>query len=937
MPRFSTLINSSMLRVAGAVAALAVTAPFSAPVQAAVTPLACGRTIDGAGTWQSLNAPTFEAGLGVTAGKNITAFAVSPANSQIVAVTNGNSVYVSQNGGCNWNLGVRLDQVPSNPTRIPLSGSLTTIRGVYVSANGTVYAIAEEANTGATIGRPHVLRSQNAGRGLWELADTGLPPIGRPLTIKGHPKNGNVLYLTFSGAREERTCPPAPLQCPEETDGDALGLMYGSSDGGGSWSSRTEPGDLNSVTAIKFFSIDDDDATGNTLWLVAGGELQMSTDGGRTFDPPDGLDQGEFTFSAVETLRNTRMSGGLKVIAFSHEGEMIRLQRGNWIRSRMPFPSVQSVTQRPEGDIMVATDPSAGGVSLWRIFPGDFIDFENEAGFGGKTAKTTFGWELVNPRVALPVSADVQAGPAPRGDGTFYIRDNRRVLRYLKSRRNLGNFIAPGVNLNAPPPPKGLISPANLTLDIPSGKQQIVDYTLTLPPAPTPMDVFLLIDNSGSMSPIIRSLKEDLSDVVRSLHASRIDVNVGVGQINVEPDRQQLPIDNPETERDESKPLPIYQVLRKIGPVNGDLFQALSKMDGNGGSGKEPQLEALYQAIHGTGMSYNNLGWLIGYSIPPNHDAEFRDALDPIKIIVHATDEEFATDIQGDAHNDFNEVGRILKEAGVKQIGLSQANQYAAKDLGRMARLTGALAPKGGTDCDGDGVIGFEDVKAGQPLVCGQNFGLDKTLVNLIRSLADPQTITVTTKPTETMKAARVIDYKIDAKQPTKRTFSVTYTCKGVAPGQYINNIAASLRGLNIAKAVATINCGGVDRPPVRVGVAEEPAFNPPQPQPQPFAPAPAPVNPVPQPQSQIQVQTQVNPQAGMADQEEEQFQLATADNTLGLQDEKDQLAMTGMSYADNPAVVLSIGMAMASAAGVGMALSRRRRTSVAKVTTRRF
>ena len=948
MPRFSTLTGSSTLRVAGVVAALAVTTPLSTSgaSAAAINPLRCGpRIVGGPGIWESIKGPTFAQPIGLAASQNITSFSISPTNSRLVAVTNGNSIYVSQNGGCNWKAGLRLDQVPSDPARMPLSGTLTTIKSVYVGANNTIYAVAEELENGATIGRPHILRSTNAGVSAWQLADNGLPPIGKPLLLRGHRTKGNVLYVSFSGAREEKICPPAPLGCPEDTDGDPLGLLYATTDGGASWGSRTEPGDLDSVTAITQFSVDDDDPNGNIVWLVAHDQLRKSVNGGRSYQTPDGLDQAGFKFTTVESLSNTVQSHGIKLVAFSAEGEMIRLQNGKgWVRSKVPFSAVESVAQRPEGDLGVATAP-AGGVSLWRIYPKDFFDFETQSGFGGKVFRTTFGWEPINPAARLPVSALINAGPAS-GAGTFYVRDNRRVLRFLGSARRLENPPAKGVDLGVPPPPHGKISPRTTTLDLALGKSRTVDYTVTLPPAPTPIDIFLLVDNSGSMSPIIQALKDDLSSVVQRLYDTGVDVNVGVGQINVEPEKQSLPIDDPDTPYDESKPRPIYQLLRKIGPVNGDLYNALSKLDGNGGSGQEPQLEALWQSVEGKGMSLANLGWLAGYSIPPGHDAGFRDALDPIKVIVHATDEEFGRTVgcisvedepepgcDSNAHNEFKPVADALNSAGVKQIGLSQGNDLAAADLAKMASMTGAVA-QGGTDCDGDGHIGPDDVRAGRPLVCGQSFGLSKTLVNLIRSLNDRQVLTVNARPGETMAGITQTDFSFDAKQPLKRHFSVTFSCKGVQPGQYVNDITAALRGITIAKAIATVNCGGLSIPPPQLPV-EEPISNPPPPQPQPVAPAPVPVNPVPQPQTQVQTQTQVNPQAGMADQEQEQLQLATATNNLMPSDD-DQLAMSALSYADNPEVVLGFGMAMATAAGLGVALRRRSRTATAKVTVRR-
>ena len=949
MTRFTTLTRNTSLRVAGAVAALAVTAPFTAPVSAggkelAIQPLPCKpkKVTSTTLAWERVPKPVFEPGLDVAdVGQDIVSFAVSPSDTRKVAVTNGNSVYVSHNGGCSWDMAVRLDRVPTDPARIPLSGLVTTIRQLYIApGSNTFFALAEELETGATVGRPHVLRSDSGQPNTWAVADDGLPPLGKPLLVRGHRTNRNVLYLSFSGAREESTCPPQPLPCDGSQQGQRLGLLYASTDGGRTWASRTDPGDLNSAAAIKYFSVEDNDGSGNTVWVVANGLLRKSTNGGRTYEVPDGLNQEKFGFTAVESLANTAKSDGLELVAFGADRGMIRLHRGKWTTSTVPFyASVESVAQRPEGDIAVATAPASGqGPTLWRIYPRDFVDFDYDNGLAGGVLHVTYGWEGITPPVGgagTAQPATLQAGPAGSGGGTYYTRDSGRLYRFLESKIRIPDSDPRPIDLDPLAPPRGHLTPAVLDIDLPVGKERKVDYVLTLPPAPTPLDVYLLVDNSGSMLSFITDLKYNLRDVALALHRSGVDVHMGVGQINVQPDKFMLPIDNPNTkEVDESKPRPIYQALRKIGPINGDLFRQLDKLDGASGGGDEPQLEALWQSVTGRGLSFGNLGYLVGYQINPEQDAGFRDALDPIKVIVHATDEKFSTNIEGPAHNDKASVIRELKNAGVKQIGLSQDQEDAAKDLRDIARGTGAIAPPGGTDCDGDGHIGPDDVPAGRPLVCGESDGLDRTLLNLLNSLSDRQPLKLNRSSSPTLASMSRSEFVIDAKRATRLKFSVRYSCKGIEPGSYANEITASLRDYAVAKAVATINCGGLRTPAKPPAVfLNEPGNPPPPPQPQPVVPAPVPVNPVPQPQTQVQVQSQVNPQGGMADQEEEQFQLAAAENDAKRED--DQLAMSGLSYGDAAAgAVVALGMTMAGACA-GVALRRRSRTAAAKVTVR--
>lgn len=926
MPRSPRLRRSTAFRLVGAAAALAAAVPTSGAFAVKNAAINChGPTsiVKGPGVWQSFRAPNFDTPSGLTVSQDVAAYAIDASDPDRVAVTNGNSIYYSGNSGCSWQLGLRLDQVPADPAKMPLSGEVSRIVGLYIAPGShRIYATAEEMDTGSSVGRPHVLFSDNGI--AWSLGDNGLPPLGHPLVMKAASTNANVLYLSFQNAKDTTdgtTCPPSPLPCTGGGTGRPLGLLWGSTTAGTTWTSRTDPSDLNGSYPIRFFSIDDDDRTGNTLWVAANGALRRSIDGGRTYGVPDGLDQSNFTITAVESLPKLPVFKGVRLVAFSGEGEMLRLDKNRWIRSRVPFFPVESVGSLPNGQLAVATAPTGGQVTVWRIFAQDFRDFEDKVGLAGKKLRTTWGWEQITPGAELSVAANMTAGADQSAD-TYFLRDKRRVLRFLTSSIRDKGVFAPPQDIGAPPAPRGRISPSVLTLNLPIGKTKTVDYTMTLPPAPTPIDLFLLIDDSGSMQPLIDDLKASMADVVRALVTSGVDVQAGVGQINVQPETP--PLDDPRTPEDESKPKPLYQLLRRIGPVNTDFFRALSQIDGNGGSGDEAQLESLWQAVNGDGLSIIGLPFLTGYSIPPHQQAGFRTGLTSIKVIVHATDEKFSRNISGTtAHNTNAPVAASLRNAGVKQIGLSQGVDEAKKDLAAMAVATGAVAPAGGTDCDGDGRA---DLNRGEALVCDQNTGLDKTLVNLLKSLNDPQLLTLALHPTLTMRNVTKVTWGIDAKQPTQKTFKVTYSCVGVPAGSYLNSVDAVLRGQVVATAVATVNCGSLPLP------RERPDFVPPQPPAQAPAPVTAPVPPL-NPVAQTQVQTQVNPQAGMAEQEQNEFQLAAADNDITEPGMDDELAMSKADRWNGALVPYGVGLTMAAGAAVG--LRRRTRTSLARARVR--
>jgi hypothetical protein len=925
--------------VAVAVAALAATVPLSGAGADTIPGVHCsakGASGSAGKSWQTFKSPTFPQpeGLGEPS-QEILAYAVAPTNPKKIVITNGNSIFISTDGGCAWTMALRLDRIPSHPN-VPLSGQFAKIRGLYIAPKTErIIALAEDLDSGATVGRPHVILNDTARAADWRMGDSGLPPAGQPLTLRAHPDSPNVMYLTFAGAKAPEggtpvACPPAPLPCPGSSDNGTPGLLWGSTDGGQTWSRRTDPGDLNGASVIRYFAVEDDDASGRTIWAVANGQLRKSTNGGQSFTTPDGLDQSGFNFTAVEAIdQPTARPNPIRVLAFSTTGEMIRLEDGQgWVRSKVPFGAVESVSQRPDGDIVVATQPTGAGVTVWRIYGYTMRDYQIGDKDNPLRFRLTYGWQSITPN---GVTVNARVASASKGStSTYFLRDRRRILRFLGSRVTDDETLAPPVIGQDPPPPLGRLTPANLTVNLPIGKQKVVDYTLTVPPAPTPIDIYLLIDNSGSMQPLIDELKRSLGQVAVSLVRSGVNVKIGVGQINVQPDKQELPLDDPQTEEvDESKPRPVYQRLRAIGNVNTELFNQLSKIDGYGGSGDEAQLESLWQAAVGDGYDSLGLGPLIGYNVPKFQDAGWRTNEDVVKIIIHATDEKFSTNIRN-GHNDPKAVGEALHNLGIRQIGLSQGVPDAHQDLQDMARRTEALAPAGGTDCDDDG---RPDIRAGEPLVCEQNYGLDKTLVNLIRALQDPQDLVVQVSPGITMRGVSRESFRINAKNATKVGFKVTYSCVGVQPGSYTHDLKAGLRGLIVAKAVATVNCGAVPQPPERPDLGLPPQQPPPvQPQP---VPAPiAPVQPVPQPQTQVQGQPQVNPQAGAAEQKQRQAQLALAENDIP-QDE-DQLAMVGLSserHVTPASAVVIAGMAMASACAGAVAY--RRRTQAARATVR--
>jgi hypothetical protein len=290
-----------------------------------------------------------------------------------------------------------------------------------------------------------------------------------------------------------------------------------------------------------------------------------------------------------------------------------------------------------------------------------------------------------------------------------------------------------------------------------------------------------------------------------------------------------------------------------------------------------------------------------------------------------------------------------LNGAGVHQIGLAvESTDSAGKpkpgtfnslpDQRRMARATHALAPRGGVDCDGDGVT---DIDAGGPLVCSISKQADNRVsvplpgggskivvgsppppvhlaplvVQLAENIPDfrPVSLAVTGAPAGVARAvspspAPTVNIRAD----NTLGYVIRYTCPTSAkPHTWPLTVTARAGARAVASTQTTLACGpvapAVPPPPavaltLTAGIAPGSPPNPPTNVNANFNPNPA-----------------VNPNAGFAQQDEEQPQLALAESDQGLEDaqESTSLAMSRRTTDSHTALMLgAAGLMTAGAAG---------------------
>jgi hypothetical protein len=887
----------SSLRWRAALAGATLLTAVVPAVSFAVSPPLTCRTVSTVGSWQKVAVDTFRAVQGVATTDAVTTYGLDAQHAGTVVATNGITLKRSTHAGCDWDDVFSLGLQPS--ADVPLSGQTSKITATTV-INGRVLAAVREGTGAAS--RPHVVGSDSGRGGTYSAADNGLPPQGAPKLLR--PANdGHTVYLVLTPVSGDSDTPVGnglptlpPVDSP--TTGGQSGLLYASTDSGHSWALRTSPSDLPNGAGLDQLAVDKGNA--NLLYATSNGLLYISRDGGATFERSRISND---DISAVET-----MAPG-QVAVFTRGGMALKStdggQRFNGGRS---ITGVTSAAYRA-GDNRLAVE--AGG-TLALVDPATGQTFSAP---GPKAVKGS-------------LSGDV----APQA--TYHGLSGHSLLRYVDPRPP--TQIDPPVSVDdigVPPPPPGRITPGSRTVQLKVGTTGVYDYTLAMPKSPTPLDLFFLIDTSGSMSSYIENLKANISKVTRAVQGAGINLQVGVGTLGTGPRPGEVvpPYFNPSDPNDRGSTL--YSLFRRIGPVDADFARALAsvKVKNQGGNNPaEAQLAALQQATYGPGIKDPNSPAAAPlYIVPPGQDAHWRAAPGVRRIIVHATDEAFdkpaGSPVKPNGELDYDGVIAQMNAHRVQQIGITTGAIESRDDLAKMARATRTLAPPGGSDC-GEGEV----LPSGSPLVCDTEGDFSAIIGRLVKSLQDRATVTLGARGSFG-QVIRGLDAShltaVDVTKPNVLPFKVAVTCVGLSPGTYHEDLTASLRGVRIATSKLTVSCLG-PAAAARLLPPAAPAVPPAPPPPAPIAVVPAP--PVAQPQAapQAQPQAQVNPVTAAALQRQEQLQLALALQAgLEIPDDDDeiQLAMVGQRREDEAAALTLLAAAMLASSAFGLARLRSR------------
>jgi hypothetical protein len=835
--------------------------------------------------WGEIGLPNFGTGA-----ETVQSYTVDAWNKNRLFVTNGTEVFRTMDGGCSWTAVYKL---PSQPTPENDYSALDSRINQVVIPEGTtadtiVYFVLDQfrppSQDPIAGTRTRVFRSENNGS-RWVEADgeipSTLPPHGRPELLVPSPSFPKVLYLL--------------LESP------ATQYLATSPDGGETWGTEgpvcVAPGapteiDLPNGQKVEDLPgagcIDPDRQTANApksgdtagialdpfhpndLWYYGPRGLERSQNNGEAPEPVEGVD------SPIGEVDVFRVAGDpARVIATSSNSQTMYVSGdgGATWRAEVTPGIVESIAKgRVATEYAMATDRgvfiSFNGTQVGVSAPAFHItDIQSARTLGGTGGLCFFG----SLGQTIGVTCLPKYDPDPCPDYLIQVDPKCRKkidvdiddlhLQYSKAAR----FV-----------------PEDYVAELKRGTSEEVPYSLELYKSPTPLDVYFLIDISGSMQNTIDGVATGMQRIINELAANKINTQFGLGVYRAYDDA------------------PAYKRLVDIGMPGDELERAFENLIANGGGSGETQLAALYQTATGEGQHSTIPLDRLQADIEAGQQANFRD--EALKVVIHAADEAFST---LPPHPSFDQAITALNEKDIEQVGLAiqeAEDGGSAEDpeqlqvsprggLLRVAQGTKTLAA-GDVDCNGKG---GPDIHAGQPLVCDvdpdrayRSALMSGAIVQLLESVEDigEVQVTVDAPPGVVPNMPSKLFTGVDFKHPEALGFEVMFACpSNTKQKEFEVKFNAIAREFVIARSTATVRC--IDpvkpEPPIRPDIPDDPedepvsffppiAFVPPVVRPPEITP-----NPGPSTQTQTQAQQQAQLQNAMAKQKQEQVQLALA------------------------------------------------------------
>ena len=902
------LVTAALL----ASAAASVAAGAAGPATARSTSSAggcSGATIRMAGYGWLAFAPRFAQG-----GPDVTLVTSPQFQPDTIYASNGTEIVRSADGGCTWRAVFEAANAAAAAGGVvPTTATITSIAAPS-SANSSHYVYVGVDSTVAGVSTPVVAASANSGA-TWIYAgpSSGLPAVG---SVSDVTATSDLPLTSFA------------VVTPPSTGTDIGRAVYATTDGGQTWTVRTQLGSSYGGKSLTASPTRDTE-----VFAIEGQSVQVSEDGGATFSAVRTPGSGQITLMALAAG-----AGGVRIAAAHANDETVDVANpyaaGAGWRTRPAGAVAEDVAYAPLQDIVAVAggdrvfvepvgkaphdvSPATGAVDQMVFSAPTAKGYAMTALSAKQVVRATFS---VGTGVPIPATSPTPVRLLPEGD----VRQFPAVLT---------------------PGPHSVTLRPGASVDVP--------YRLFLPRVPTPLDVMFLIDTTGSMGNVIDGLRQDLVAIANALDVSGLDVEIGLGDFKdyEDPYGGGSPGDYP------------YRRDARVQHPDPALQAAIAGLSATGGGdGPESGLTALYQSTTGAGDSVGGHTF-----VPRGQWAGYRD--DALRLAVTATDSPFHEGGERTTNSTGNPISypgptmaqtvAALRKHHVYQVGLA-ASGDSVTDLTRVAAGTRTFAPAGGVDCNGDGTV---DLAAGTPLVCpvgglvsstapvgvgvgvsvdgggvgggsGGAVPLTGAVVGLAEALPDYQpvalqvtrgrpfaTVRVPTLPAVNVKADNELGYVVHLSCPVAhKTHTVSIGLAAAVAARAVATDAVSLTCLGVSAASSAPPGSALLAAPVAGIGAAGPAT--------PAEPAPN-VNPQPQPNPQPNPNVNVN--GAVAEQEQQQQQLALAYlDGIRAQDTV-ELAMSRRTT--DPWATLYVGAAALSTMAAGaVATSRRRSAAIARM-----